>query len=196
MFIFIKNKPPCSNPKLSELVVFFFKAKKPSRLRKWYKDHLSFNLNPYGSSFEFRNANNPDKIQYFLWSVFKYDTDYFSPSTKEFMVNFRVENIEKTVAHLRKIGTEIIDEVTTYPMGNLYTYWIPRAMQSNCGKPMMTFLMIWWDRQTNKKKAGHKPDSVVPYHWSRPNITAGLYPPTHQLKSASFKHWFTWRFTV
>jgi hypothetical protein len=51
---------------------------------------LSFNLNPYGSSFEFRNANNPDKVQYFLWSVFKNDTDYFSPSIKEFMVNFRV----------------------------------------------------------------------------------------------------------
>jgi predicted enzyme related to lactoylglutathione lyase len=33
------------------------------------------------------------------------------------MVNFRVENIEKTVAYLRKIGTEIINEVTAYPYG-------------------------------------------------------------------------------
>ena len=33
------------------------------------------------------------------------------------MVNFRVENVEKTVAHLRKVGTKIIDEVTTYPYG-------------------------------------------------------------------------------
>ena len=33
------------------------------------------------------------------------------------MINFRVENIEKTVAYLRKIGTKIIDEVTTYPYG-------------------------------------------------------------------------------
>lgn len=129
-------------PKVIGVGGIFFKAKKPSRLRKWYKDHLSFNLNPYGSSFEFRNANNPEKVQYFLWSVFKNDTDYFSPSTKEFMVNFRVENIEKTVAYLRKIGTKIIDEVTTYPMVNLYTYWIPRGMQSNNGKPMMTFLVI------------------------------------------------------
>lgn len=104
-------------PKVIGVGGIFFKAKKPSRLRKWYKDHLSFNLNPYGSSFEFRNANNPEKVQYFLWSVFKSDTDYFSPSTKEFMVNFRVENIEKTVAYLRKIGTKIIDEVTTYPYG-------------------------------------------------------------------------------
>jgi hypothetical protein len=66
MFIFIKEQAPCLNPKLLELVVFFFKAKKPSRLSKWYKDHLSFNLNPSGSSFEFRNENNPNKIQYFL----------------------------------------------------------------------------------------------------------------------------------
>ena len=104
-------------PKVIGVGGIFFKAKKPSRLRKWHKDHLSFNLNPYGSSFEFRNANNPEKVQYFLWSVLKNDTDYFSPSTKEFMVNFRVENIEKTVAYLRKIGTKIIDEVTTYPYG-------------------------------------------------------------------------------
>ena len=109
-------------PKVIEVGGIFFKAKKPSRLRKWYKDHLSFNLNPYGSSFEFRNANNPEKVQYFLWSVFKNDTDYFSPSTKEFMVNFRVENIEKTVAYLRKIGTKIIDEVTTYPLWEIYTH--------------------------------------------------------------------------
>ena len=104
-------------PKVIGVGGIFFKAKKPSRLRKWYKDHLSFNLNPYCSSFEFRNANNPEKVQYFLRSVFKNDTDYFSPSKKEFMVNFRVKNIEKTVAYLRKIGTDIIDEVTTYPFG-------------------------------------------------------------------------------
>ena len=53
-------------PKVIGVGGIFFKAKKPSRLRKWYRDHLSFNLNPYGSSFEFRNANNPDKVQYFL----------------------------------------------------------------------------------------------------------------------------------
>ena len=53
-------------PKVIGVGGIFFKAKKLSRLRKWYKDHLSFNLNPYGSSFEFRNANNPEKVQYFL----------------------------------------------------------------------------------------------------------------------------------
>lgn len=102
-------------PKVIGVGGIFFKAKKPSRLREWYRKHLSFNLNPYGSSFEFRNAKNPDKIQYFLWSVFKNDTDYFSPSKKDFMINFRVENIEKTVDYLSEVGTEIIDEISSYP---------------------------------------------------------------------------------
>lgn len=104
-------------PKVIGVGGIFFNAKKTIRLREWYRKHLSFNLNPYGSYFEFRNAKNPDKIQYFLWPVFKNDTDYFSPSKKDFMINFRVENIEKTVDYLREVGTEIIDEISSYPYG-------------------------------------------------------------------------------
>ena len=112
-------------PKIIGVGGVFFKAKKPSRLRKWYKDYLSFNLNSYGSSFEFRNANNPEKVQYFLWSVFKNDTDYFSLSTKEFMVNFRVENIEKTVAYLQKFGQKSPMKSRLTLMVNLYKYLDP-----------------------------------------------------------------------
>ena len=49
----------------------------------------------YGSTFEFRNTNDPDKINYLQWSPFTEDTDYFDPSKREFMVNYRVENLEK-----------------------------------------------------------------------------------------------------
>ena len=82
-------------PKVIGVGGIFFKAKKPSHFRKWYKDHLSFNLNPYGSSFEFRNANNPEKVQYFLWSVFKNDTDYFSLSTKSLWLIFEWKTSKK-----------------------------------------------------------------------------------------------------
>ena len=94
MFIFIENKPHVQTQSHRSWWYFFQsqKAKSPSKV---VQDHLSFNLNPYGSSFEFRNANNPEKVQYFLWSVFKNDTDYFSPSTKEFMVNFRWKTSKK-----------------------------------------------------------------------------------------------------
>ena len=119
----------------------------------------------------------------------------FRPQPKSLWLIFEWKTSKKRYRTCEKLEQKSSMKSQLPPMGNLCTYWILRGMQSNYGKPMMTFLVIWWGQQTNKK-AGHKPDSVVPYHWSRPNITAGLYPPTHQLKSASFKHWFTWRFTV
>jgi hypothetical protein len=35
-------------PKVIGVGGIFFKDKKSSRLREWYRKHLSFNLNPYG----------------------------------------------------------------------------------------------------------------------------------------------------
>ena len=129
-------------PKIIGIGGIFFKAKKPSSLKKWYKDHLSFNLNPYGSSFEFRNANDPNKVQYFLWSVFKNNTDYFSPSKKDFMINYRVEDIEKTVMYLRNIGTKMLMKSQRTLMESLYIYLILRGMLLSFGRLMMTFYAI------------------------------------------------------
>ena len=82
-------------PKVIGVGGIFFKAKKPSRLRKWYKDHLSFNLNPYGSSLEFRNANNPEKVQYFLWSVLKMIQITFRPQPKSLWLIFEWKTSKK-----------------------------------------------------------------------------------------------------
>ena len=82
-------------PKVIGVGGIFFKAKKPSHLRKWYKDHLSFNLNPYGSSFEFRNANNPEKVQYFLWSVLKMIQITFRPQPKSLWLIFELKTSKK-----------------------------------------------------------------------------------------------------
>ena len=38
-----------------------------------------------------------------------------SPSKKDYKINFRVENIEKTVVYLRELETEIVDEISCYP---------------------------------------------------------------------------------
>ena len=56
------------------------------------------------------------------------------------MINFRVENIEKTVDYLREVGTEIIDEISSYPYGKFVNILIHRVMQLICGKQMITYL--------------------------------------------------------
>ncbi|MCB0430929.1 MAG: VOC family protein [Flavobacteriales bacterium] len=95
----------------------FFKCENPDEMKKWYGDHLRLNVNEYGSLFEFRSARNPEKKEYLQWSPFKKDTTYFQPSEKEFMLNYRVENIEALVEELRQNGVTICDEIESYSYG-------------------------------------------------------------------------------
>src|SRR6266496_6834899 len=51
------------------------------------------------------------------WNPFKENTKYFEPSTKDFMINYRVENLEAMVEELRKENVTIVDKIETYDYG-------------------------------------------------------------------------------
>jgi catechol 2,3-dioxygenase-like lactoylglutathione lyase family enzyme len=95
----------------------FFKSKNPEASRNWYAKHLGLVTNEYGSLFEFREGDDPDKKGYLQWSPFKQETDYFEPSQKEFMINFRVHDLEALAVELKKEGVIICDEIATYEYG-------------------------------------------------------------------------------
>ena len=104
-------------PKVTGIGGIFFKSDNPSKTREWYASNLGLATTEFGSSFEFRNANAPDEINYLQWSPFKEDSDYMSPSKKEFMVNYRVQNIEGLVNQLIQNKVTILDEIKTYDYG-------------------------------------------------------------------------------
>lgn len=104
-------------PKVTGIGGIFFRTKDPEKAREWYARHLGLAINPYGSSFEFRNAHRPEEINYLQWSPFDENTDYFDPSEKEFMINYRVQNIEGLVKKLRESGVTILDEIEEYDYG-------------------------------------------------------------------------------
>ncbi len=106
-----------NTPKVTGIGGIFFKSKDPKKTKEWYGKNLGLAISDHGSSFEFRNAHRPDEINYLSWSPFKEDTDYMDPSTKEFMVNYRVQNIEGLVDKLKANGVEILDEIVTYSYG-------------------------------------------------------------------------------
>lgn len=95
----------------------FFKAKDAKKLTDWYANNLGLITNEYGSTFEFRDAVNPERKAYLQWSAFEENTDYFSPSQKEFMINYRVENIEDLLEELKKAGITVVDSIKTYEYG-------------------------------------------------------------------------------
>ncbi len=95
----------------------FFKSEDPEKIKKWYHENLGLTIDDYGSSFEFRNANNPKEINYLQWSPFQSDTKYFEPSKKDFMINYRVENLELLVEELKKNGVTICDKIESFDYG-------------------------------------------------------------------------------
>jgi len=95
----------------------FFKCKDPKKMRAWYQENLGLNTNQYGAVFEWRQAADSSKKGFSQWSVFSDKTKYFEPSTKEFMINYRVANMDKLVAQLKKDGVTITDSVETVDYG-------------------------------------------------------------------------------
>jgi predicted enzyme related to lactoylglutathione lyase len=95
----------------------FFKCKDPKKIREWYNTHLGLSTGQYGTVFEWRHGDDSSKKGFSQWSPFGEKTKYFEPSTKEFMVNYRVENLEALVAELRTEGVTITDTVQTFSYG-------------------------------------------------------------------------------
>lgn len=95
----------------------FFKCKDPNKMKDWYKTNLGINTNRYGAVFEWRQGEDSTKKGFTQWSPFNEKTKYFEPSTKDFMINYRVENIETLVAALKKNGVTIVDTIETADYG-------------------------------------------------------------------------------
>ena len=113
----------------------FFKSEDPQRLNDWYAQHLGMNTNEYGATFEFRNSLIPEQKDHLQFSPFPKDTKYFDPSTKPFMINFRVEDLRSLLKDLKNAGVVQIGEIVeeSYglfahimdPEGNKIELWQP-----------------------------------------------------------------------
>ena len=110
-------KEPSTFKRVTGIGGIFFKCKDPGKLRAWYQEHLGLNTNPYGSVFEWWQGADSSRKGFTQWSPFKESTSYFEPSTKEFMINYRVENMDLLVEALRKEGVTITDTVQSYDYG-------------------------------------------------------------------------------
>ena len=122
-------------PKVTGIGGVFFRCADPQLVKDWYGEKLGLAITPYGSSFEFRNAHRPDEINYLQWSPFPEKTDHFAPSEKQFMINYRVQNIDALIENLRKDGVTVVEEIKAYdygkfahimdPEGNKIELWEP-----------------------------------------------------------------------
>jgi len=104
-------------PKVVGIGGIFFRSKDPKATKEWYQKNLGLNTDQHGTMFSSRNIDNPDEVNFLQWSPFDANTDYFDPSKKEFMINYRVQNIEGLVAQLKENGVNVVDEIVEYEYG-------------------------------------------------------------------------------
>jgi predicted enzyme related to lactoylglutathione lyase len=113
-----KNQDESLIPKVTGIGGIFVFSDNPQETKDWYAKNLGFEISDWGtSSFESRDLNKPEEINSLQWSAFKKGDEYFSPSMKDFMISYRVQNIEGLVVQLRENGVTILDEIATYDYG-------------------------------------------------------------------------------
>jgi uncharacterized protein YndB with AHSA1/START domain/predicted enzyme related to lactoylglutathione lyase len=119
----------------------FFKSKNPKELKQWYHDHLGMTIDGYGTSFEWRLSDDPSKKGLTQWSPFKETTDYFLPSTKDFMINYRVNDLEGLLEELKKAQVTICDSLEVYDYGKFIHILDPEGNK----------IELWEALETEKK---------------------------------------------
>jgi len=116
----------------------FFKTKDPSQMKAWYEKHLGLETDEYGTTFEWRTSENPEQKGFTAWSPFKEDTTYFAPSEKEFMINYRVENLVELVEILKLEGVTVLDEIETFDYGKFVHILDPEGNKIELWEPIDT----------------------------------------------------------
>ena len=112
------TSPVDTTPKVTGIGGIFFYSDNVQEAKDWYTKNLGLEINAWGSSsFEFRNVNKPGEVGSLQWCPFKKGSEYFAPSKKEFMINYRVQNIEGLVKKLKENGVTVVDEIETFEYG-------------------------------------------------------------------------------
>jgi len=127
-----------TTPKVTGIGGIFFYSDNLKETKEWYIKNLGIEINDWGSSsFESRNINRPDEINSLQWKPFKKGDEYFSPSKKDFMINYQVQNIEGLVNKLKENGVTILDSIATYDFGKFVHIMDTEGNKIELWEPML-----------------------------------------------------------
>ncbi|MDX1622836.1 MAG: VOC family protein [Gemmatimonadota bacterium] len=114
----------------------FLKAEDPPALLAWYRKALGIETGETSyTTFEWRDAKDPERVGSTTWSLFEADTDYFGPEDQRAMVNYRVDDLDAALERLRDAGADVDERIEEYeygrfgwasdPEGNRFELWEP-----------------------------------------------------------------------
>ena len=120
----------------------FFKSKDPAALVRWYRDVIGLEAQDWGGVVFRPEAMASQPGAATVFSAFAADTTYFAPSTREFMINLAVDDLDAILASCATHGVEATvmpDEPNGRfahildPEGTKIELWQPKPMPSEGG---------------------------------------------------------------
>lgn len=112
---------------------FFIKSRDREKLAAWYRDVLGLDVQDWGGAVLWSKPE--DGASYAVWNAFAADTKYFEPSTREVMLNLRVDDLDGVLARLREKDARVLDRreesefgkfgYVVDPDGTLIELWEP-----------------------------------------------------------------------
>lgn len=119
--------------KITGIGGIFFKAARADKLKDWYQTNLGIDIGEYGANFHFGTEDNPSGFT--AWNIFDKDSNYMAPSDAEFIINFRVDNLDEFLQELKMRRVMMYGEAQEYeygkfawildPYGNKIELWEP-----------------------------------------------------------------------
>ncbi|MEZ5545749.1 MAG: VOC family protein [Lysobacteraceae bacterium] len=89
----------------------FFHAKDAAALREWYRKHLGIDVQEWGgTAFTWVDARGEPFKGTTTWSIGSAGSDYFAPSQANFMINYRVDDLDALLKVLREEGCNVLDK--------------------------------------------------------------------------------------
>lgn len=111
----------------------FFKSKDPDALKQWYIDHLGAPATE-DPGISFPIADHPAD-GYAVFSPFKAESEYFQPSTRDFMFNLIVDDLEGVLKRVSDGGGEIVGEMEEYDFGKFGWFLDPDGNKVELWQP-------------------------------------------------------------
>ncbi|KAA6458600.1 VOC family protein [Acidobacteria bacterium AB60] len=109
----------------------FFKAQDPKALAAWYAKHLGVPRGDDGTMI----FEGPEAAGMTVFSTFAANTTYFGDGAQQFMVNFRVDDLDALLKQLTEAGVKIDPKREDYGYGRFAWIWDPEGNRIELWQP-------------------------------------------------------------
>lgn len=117
--------------------VFFKSTSDHKKLAEWYRQNLGVPFESWGGAVLKWPDDTSGDGGLTVWHVAEKNTEWFSPSSASFMINYRIDSMADMLEKLRQNGVEILKGPESHengkfawivdPDGNKVELWEPMA---------------------------------------------------------------------